>query len=108
MVLKQEIAHLHANLCSALADTNRLLILYALAEGPHNVGELTRHLGVPQPTTSRHLKTLRERGLVFAERQGSTVIYSLADKRLIEALDLLRTVLRDRIARRATLMEDIL
>jgi DNA-binding transcriptional ArsR family regulator len=44
--------------------------------------------------------------LVTAERQGSNVIYSLADERLIQALDLLRSVLRDRITYRASLIEN--
>jgi hypothetical protein len=38
-------------------------------------------------------------------RQGASVEYQLTDKRLIEALDILRAVLRDRIAYRASLME---
>jgi len=58
-----------------------------------------------QPATSRHLKILRERGLVRATRQGPSVEYSLIDERLIEALNLLRTVLRDNIAYRASLMD---
>ena len=77
--LTQEVSQLEADLCFALADPTRILIL----------------------------KILRERGLVEAERQGITINYSLADPRLIEALDLLRSVLRDRIAHRATLIEEL-
>ncbi len=104
--LAQEISQLEADFCFALSDPTRLLILYALADGPHNVTELSTELDVIQPTTSRHLKVLRERGLVFSVRQGTTVTYYLADARLIQALDLLRTVMRDRIAYRAGLMEE--
>jgi len=93
--LEREIHGLHANLCSALADPKRLMILYTLSEGPQNVGDLALRLNLPQPTTSRHLKVLRDRGLVSHERSGGTVIYSLTDARVIEALDLLRSVLRD-------------
>ncbi len=104
--LAQEISQLEADFCFALSDPTRLLMLYALAEGPHNVTELSNELEVIQPTASRHLKVLRERGLVFAVRQGTTVTYHLADNRLIQALDLLRTVMRDRLAYRAGLMEE--
>ena len=55
----------------------------------------------------RHLKILRERGLVNATRQGVSIQYELADPRLIQALDLLRSVLRESLARRANLMEEI-
>ena len=104
--LAQEISQLEADFCSALSDPTRLLILYALAEGPHNVTELANELEIIQPTASRHLKILRERGLVYTVRQGTTVNYHLADPRLIQALDLLRTVMRDRFAHRAGLMEE--
>ncbi len=104
--LQQEISQLEADFCFALSDPTRLLILYTLADQPHNVTELSSELDVIQPTTSRHLKILRDRGLVIAERQGTTVTYRLADKRLIQALDLLRTVMRDRLAYRAGLMEE--
>ncbi len=105
--LAQEVSQLEADLCSALADPTRILILYALAEGMHNVTELSAELNLNQPTTSRHLKILRERGLVQASRHGSNVQYSLTDMRLIEALDLLRTVMRTRIHHHARLVEEI-
>ncbi len=104
--LAQEVSQLEADLCFALADPNRILILYTLQEKPRNVSELTTELNITQPNTSRHLKILRERGLVYASRQGNNIQYKLSDQRLIQALDLLRSVLRDRIAHRATLMEE--
>jgi DNA-binding transcriptional ArsR family regulator len=104
--LPQEVTQLHADICSALADPRRILILYVLSERTLNVSELAEEVGISQPAASRHLKILRERGLVRAVRQGSSVEYHLTDLRLIEALDLLRTVLRDRIAYRASLMEE--
>jgi DNA-binding transcriptional ArsR family regulator len=104
--LQQEISQLEADFCSALSDPNRLLILYTLNEGPRNVTELTNELNINQPTTSRHLKVLREHGLVHTTRQGTSITYDITDKRLIQALDLLRSVMRDRLAYRAGLMEE--
>jgi ArsR family transcriptional regulator len=101
-----EVTQLHADLCSALADPHRILMLYMLAETPRNVTELAELVSVTQPTASRHLKILRERGLVQATRQGASVEYRLIDHRLIEALDLLRAILRDRLTYRASLVED--
>jgi len=104
--LQQEISQLEADFCSALSDPNRLLILYTLNDGPHNVTELTNELSLSQSKTSRHLKVLRERGLVYTTRQGTTITYEISDPRLIQALDLLRSVMRDRLAYRAGLMEE--
>jgi ArsR family transcriptional regulator len=93
--LRDEINILHAQVCSGLADPNRILILYELDKGPHNVSDLASTLEIPQPTVSRHLKILRERNMVTSERDGQSVFYSLADKRVIQALDLLRGMLAD-------------
>lgn len=105
--LAQEVSLLEADLCFALADPTRILILYALDEQPRNVTELTVELGSAQSTISRHLKILRDRGLVNTSRQGTTITYQLNDRRLTQALDLLRGVLRDRITHNANLMEKI-
>jgi ArsR family transcriptional regulator len=104
--LAQEVTQLHADLCSALADPNRILLLYALGERPHTVNELSVEFGISQPATSRHLKVLRERGLVNATRHGQSIAYSLNDPRIIEALDTLRAVLRDRLSHHATLVAE--
>jgi DNA-binding transcriptional ArsR family regulator len=103
--LTQEVSQLHADICSALADPNRILMIYALAEKPRSVNELSDELGLSQPATSRNLKVLRERGLVYTVRQGTTLEYHLTDTRLVDALNTLRLVLRDRLTYRANLME---
>ena len=105
--LRQEIMALEADFCAALSDPTRIFILYVLSERPLNVTELTNELGIPQPTTSRHLKVLRERGLVNTERQGTVIIYHLADSRIIQALDLLRSALRDRLTQQASLVREL-
>jgi DNA-binding transcriptional ArsR family regulator len=101
--LTQEVTTLHANICSALADPSRILILYALNERPKNVGELAVELQISQPMASRHLNVLRERGLVIARREGQSVVNTLADARVIQALDLLRAVLASNLKSQAAL-----
>ena len=104
--LTQEVSRLHAEICSALADPSRILLLYSLSEGPHTVNELTTSLSLSQPATSRHLKILRDRGLVSTARQGQSIEYSLTDRRIIDALDILRAILRDGLAHRAQLVSE--
>lgn len=101
--LREEIDRLHAQICGGLADPKRILILYALTEDRTNVSELSGKLGLPQSTVSRHLKILRDRDMVAAERDGQSVYYRVADERIIQALDLLRAVLADVLESRATL-----
>lgn len=95
--LNSEIAELYARFCGALSDPNRIMMLYILSESRCNVGCMTERLGLPQPTVSRHLKILRERGLVESARDGQLVYYKIADPRIIEALDLLRAVISDQL-----------
>lgn len=105
--LTQEISQLEADFCFALSDPTRILLLYALNETPRNVTELTLEIGITQPNASRHLKILRERGLVHTVRQGTTITYHLTDNRLIQALDLLRAVMRERLAHRVSIIDEI-
>ncbi len=104
--IQKEAYQLHAEICAALADPRRIVALYALAEKPRTVNELAEDLGITQSAASRHLKVLRERGLVQAVRQGASVEYRLCDMRLIEALDLLRSVMRDDLAHRASVVTE--
>jgi DNA-binding transcriptional ArsR family regulator len=106
--LFQEVSQLHADICSALADPKRILLIYALAESPRSVNDLAEMLGISQPATSRNLKVLREQGLVASIRQGTTLEYRLTDTRLVEALNMLRSVLRDRLTYNASLMENVI
>ena len=99
-----ELNLLHASVCQALGDPKRLNILYALYERPRHVSQLAADLAMPQPTVSRHLQILRDRHLVVAEREGTTVIYTLAEPRVIEVLDTMRQILRDSLARQTGLV----
>ena len=103
--LLREINHLHAEICGGLADPKRIAILYTISERPLSVTEITEALEMPQATVSRNLKILRDRGMVIARREGANIYYSLGDKRIIRALDLLREVLADNLTKRSALAE---
>ncbi|MHB1928457.1 MAG: ArsR/SmtB family transcription factor [Acidimicrobiales bacterium] len=90
-----EVVALHARLCQALADPKRLLLIYALADGPRTVGELCAELDLPQANVSQHLAILRDRGIVTASRSGSNVLYRLRGHQVVQALDLLRDYMRE-------------
>lgn len=101
----QELNLLHSNICQALGDAKRIMILYELDERPRNVSELANDLELPQPTVSRHLRVLRQRALVRPERNGSSVVYHLSDPRMISILDQMRLVLRESLARQSSFLE---
>ena len=100
----EELQLLHANICTALGDPKRILILYALFEQPRHVTALADDLSMPQPTVSRHLRVLRQRRLVNTERHGAAVVYQLADTRIIDVLNTMRAILRDTLARQSDML----
>lgn len=106
--LENETTLLHERICSALGDPKRIMLLYVLHENPQCVSDLVQTLALPQSTVSRHLAILREKNLVKTERQGMNVIYSLADPRVIEALDVLRAILRDQLAQQTQILNNTL
>lgn len=101
--LRRELEELVTQMCNAINEPKRLLVIYALGKGPRTVNQLAAILGAPQSNTSQHLAVLRNRGLVDVERRGTHVVYALRYPKIIEAVDLLRGVLSDEIARQHAL-----
>lgn len=64
-----------------LCDPTRLRILHLLTRTPLCVCHFQEILGEPQVKVSKHLSYLRERGMVFSERDQNWMIYSLPAKR---------------------------
>jgi len=62
---------------TALADPHRRAMLDALRDGPCPVGELASALGLSQPMTSKHLRVLRNAGLVLVRKQAQQRIYAV-------------------------------
>jgi DNA-binding transcriptional ArsR family regulator len=69
---------------SALADPHRRAMLDALREGGCAVGELAQALGLSQPMTSKHLRVLREAGLVRVRADAQQRIYAVNAERMAE------------------------
>ncbi|HZG95444.1 MAG TPA: metalloregulator ArsR/SmtB family transcription factor [Mycobacteriales bacterium] len=71
---------------AALADPTRRRILELLADGDVAAGELSDEFAVSRPAVSRHLRVLREAGLVQSRVDGQRRVYSL-DARPLAELD---------------------
>jgi ArsR family transcriptional regulator len=79
------------DLLKALSDSVRLRIVRAISQAELSVAELVSVLGLPQSTVSRHLKPLRDCGLLETRRDGTSVFYrrgaALADQVLASFVD---------------------
>lgn len=79
---------LSPELFKALCDPNRIAILIRLAEccRPCSVSEIAACCPVNISVVSRHLTTLRDAGILEAEKRGRHVYYSVATPRLVQSL----------------------
>jgi DNA-binding transcriptional ArsR family regulator len=69
---------------TALADPHRRAMVELLLEQPRPVGELVERLGLSQPGTSKHLRVLREAGLVRVRTEAQRRVYALEPRPLAE------------------------
>jgi rhodanese-related sulfurtransferase len=83
---------------SALASDKRLLLLDLLAQGPRHVDALASQSGATVANTSQHLQVLRQARLVETERDGTKVLYRLADKSVLDLWLALRSVAESRLS----------
>jgi DNA-binding transcriptional ArsR family regulator len=68
----------------ALADPTRRRIVELLADGEQSAGEIAAHFDTSRPGVSRHLRVLREHGLVQAREDAQRRLYSLDPRPLAE------------------------
>ena len=64
----------------ALSDPNRRTIVELLRDGPRSVGELADAMPISRPAVSRHLRLLKEAGMVAERARGTRRIYHLRDE----------------------------
>ena len=83
-----------AAIAKALADAKRLCVVEQLAEGERSVSDLSRDAGCQVPNMSQHLAVLRSAGIVATRREGSTVFYRLADRKVLDVYRMLQQVAR--------------
>jgi len=69
---------------AALAEPSRRRILDLLRDGEHSVNDLVERLPLSQPGVSKHLKVLREVGLVVVRAEGKKRLYALRPEPLAE------------------------
>lgn len=82
----------------ALSSGRRAEIVELLAQGARSVDEIATQIDQSVANTSHHLRTLAHGGLVATHREGTRVIYRLADPKVFELWYLMRAVASDRVA----------
>jgi DNA-binding transcriptional ArsR family regulator len=85
------------NAFEALGDPTRRRIVELVADRERSAGELAAAFSISRPGVSKHLRVLREEGIVKARDEGTRRLYSLAPDGLTEVDDWLRRFWTNRL-----------
>lgn len=95
---KKVLLHQLAAVAKAVAHPNRLELLEQAAQGEQSVDMLADATGLSVGNTSQHLQQLRRAGLLRARREGTRVLYALADGSVLDLVAALRQVAERNVA----------
>jgi|YelNatPaOPRAMG01_1025707.scaffolds.fasta_scaffold95631_1 DNA-binding transcriptional ArsR family regulator len=84
-----------ARVFEAFSDPARLRIINFLRDGGKCVSEIAEKTGILQPSVSRHLKILKECGIVKESKLGSKRVYGITDPRIFRIIDSLDSRLEE-------------
>ena len=78
------IFELQADICQTLANPKRLQIISLLKKGELSVGDMVKAMGIAKANLSQHLSSMRQKGILIARRQGTSIYYRLASPKITE------------------------
>jgi ArsR family transcriptional regulator len=93
IVASRPLSEIKAELFKALAHPGRIRVLEVLRDGDSTVGELVARVGLEASHLSHQLAVLRRAHIVDTRREGSNVIYTIADPEIVELLAVARRFL---------------
>lgn len=105
--LSQPVCEIKAELFKALAHPARIKALEVLSDGERSVGELVPLVEIEASHLSQQLAVLRRAGLVTSRREGTSVIYTIADPQLVELLAAAKRLLIGSLSQSADVLADL-
>lgn len=91
---------------ATVAHPTRMRIFCALQGTPRTVTEIAADAGVTITNASQHLRIMRDRGAVRAEKRAQCVYYHIADPRFVQAAMLIQDALFERLVQEAAQASD--
>ncbi|NJD75717.1 MAG: helix-turn-helix transcriptional regulator [Candidatus Methanoperedens sp.] len=96
--MNKKIYEMHAEICKVFTSPKRLEIINLLRDGEKTVNELAEQACLLQANISQHLTVLRQNNVVTTRRDGANVYYKIANPKILQACDLMREVLLEKLA----------
>ena len=104
--LDKRIFELHAKVCKALSHPKRLEIIELLRDDKEwGVSEIAEKIGITKANVSQHLAIMRGQNIVKTRRDGITILYSLANQKILVAYGALRKALKEQLETNGKLLE---
>ncbi len=103
--MDKKIFEMHAEICKVFTNPTRLEIINLLRDGEKTVNELARLAGVLQANISQHLTVLRQNNVVTTRRDGANIYYKIANPKILQACDLMREVLLEKLSENEKLVK---
>jgi ArsR family transcriptional regulator len=101
------IFELQADICQTLANPKRLQIISLLKKRELSVGDMVKAMGIAKANLSQHLSSMRQKGILIARREGTSIYYRLASPKITEACAAMREVLMNLLKGQETLSKSI-
>lgn len=105
--MRPELQKLQAGLLAALGHPNRVRIVEFLRAGERCVCEIQPGLGLEQSNLSRHLKALKEVGILDSHKEGVSVYYKVRDPRIFRLLDMSTGIIKREIRNRSRILATV-
>ena len=105
--MERSLFDIQAEFCRAMGNATRLQILHILRERPMTVSEIMAKLELNQSMISRQLSVLRSVNVVVGERHGNERVYHLANEKIGEVCDLVRTVLVEEMHKQSDALDGL-
>ena len=104
--LPEPVVELIAERFRVMGEPLRIRILDRLRQGETSVGDLTSELGATQQNISRHLAVLHAAGIVARRKEGTRVIYAIADESVFALCEAVCGSLQQSVAELAQILGD--
>ncbi|MBE9524114.1 MAG: winged helix-turn-helix transcriptional regulator [Chloroflexi bacterium] len=85
----RQLAREKASFCSVFGSTQRILILWAIADGEMSVSDIAKTTEASLQNTSQHLRLMKDKGVVNSRRDGQTIYYRIAENKYLKSCPIL-------------------
>ena len=99
-----ELRRIQAEACKSFHNPKRLLILEILGNQEISYMELLRLTGFEKVTLTQHVSLMRRKGIIRARRAGGNLLFSVSNPKIIQAMNIMRDVVLDRIREESDLL----